>query len=133
MRFPFLAAFIFVISYSFAAVGQETQKPRVKIICPRIHPKLVMQVRPKYPKEAKQSGIEGKVSLRCIIGTDGSVREIEVISGEEPFAQAAKAAVAQWKYEPIKLNGVAVQADTTVDVIFELPKRPASKHPKALF
>jgi len=107
----------------FGMAGQKKQQPQVKIICPMLRPKLVLKVRPKYPKEAKQSGIEGKVSLRCIIEPDGSVGEIEVREGKEPFVQAAKIAVALWKYEPIVLNGVAVQGDTTVDVIFEIPKQ----------
>ena len=84
-------------------------------------------MRPKYPKEAKQAGIEGRVSLHCIIGSDGSVLEMEVIRGEEPFVQAAKTAVAKWKYQPVMLNGVAVESETTVDVIFEIPKQKSSR------
>jgi len=87
-----------------------------------LRPKLVMQIRPKYPREAKKAGIEGKVSLRCIVETNGSVGEIKVIEGSEPFVQAAKTAVAQWKYEPIVLNGVAVQAETMINVIFQILK-----------
>lgn len=95
----------------------------MKIVCPAL-PKLrvVFQVRPKYPKEAKDTGIEGKVVLHCIVKEDGSVGEIYVIEGKEPFIQAAKAAVAQWKYKPVTLNAVAVQSDTVVTVIFEILK-----------
>jgi len=53
---------------------------------------------------------------------------MEVIRGKEPFVQAAKTAVAQWKYQPVALNGVAVESDTTVDVIFEIPKQKSKKH-----
>ena len=60
--------------------------------------------------------------MQCIVKEDGSVGEIFVIEGKEPFIQAAKTAVAQWKYKPVMLNGIAVQADTTVTVIFEIPK-----------
>jgi TonB family protein len=82
----------------------------------------VFQVRPKYPKEAKDAGIEGKVVLQCIVKEDGSVGEIFVIEGKEPFMQAAKTAVAHWKYKPVMLNGVAVQSDTIVTVVFEILK-----------
>ena len=94
--------------------------PRRKLV-------LVFQVRPKYPQEAKRAGIEGRVSLHCIVGSDGSVREIEVIRGEQPFVQAAKTAVAQWKYLPLVLNGMAVESDTTVNVIFEIAKQKSKR------
>jgi TonB-like protein len=84
------------------------------------------QTRDANPTEVSQGGYggrnRGKVSLRCIVEIDGSGGEIKVIEGSEPFVQAAKTAVAQWKYEPIVLNGVAAQADTTIDVIFQILK-----------
>lgn len=107
-------------------LGMSCQKKpdhNVRIICPPVHTRVVKLVRPVYPKEARESGIEGKVSLRCIIGTDGSVEKVEVIKGEEPLMQAAKTAVAQWKYKPLVLHGVAVEMDTTVDVLFQLEKK----------
>jgi len=67
------------------------------------------------------------VSLHCIVGADGSVLMMEVIRGKEPFVQAAKTAVAQWKYQPVVLDGVAVESDTTVDVIFEIPKQKSNR------
>ena len=67
------------------------------------------------------------MSLLCIVGADGSVLMMEVIRGKEPFVQAAKTAVAQWKYQPVVLNGVAVESDTTVDVIFEIRKQKSSR------
>jgi TonB family protein len=119
-----LAALIIALGSTFGTPAQKKADPQARIICyPSPHPRLALQVRPKYPKEAKQSGIEGKVSLHCIIGADGSVLQIEVLRGEEPFVQAAKAAVAQWKYRPVVLNGVAVESETTVNVIFEIPKQ----------
>lgn len=95
--------------------------PQPKLICPTLRTKVGKMVPPVYPKEAKESSIEGKVSLRYIIGKDGSVQSIEVLRGSEPFVQAVKTAVAQWKYAPVTLNGIAVEVDTTVDVIFECP------------
>jgi len=92
-----------------------------------VRSKLVLQVRPKYPKEAQVSGLQGKVSLRCIIETDGSVGAMDVIEGQEPFVQASKKAVAQWKYRPVVLNGVAVRAETAITVIFKLPREKSKK------
>jgi len=89
--------------------------------------KVMKQVKPEYPKEPKASGIEGKVSLHCLVRSDGTVDKVEIISGEEPFLEAAKVAVRKWKYQPLVLNGVAVEFDTTVQVIFQLPKKLKSK------
>jgi len=123
----FITALIVVLLSPFGIAGQGKKSPQVRIVCPMLRPKLALQVRPKYPKEAKDSGVEGRVSLWCIIEPDGTVGEIEVREGKEPFVQAAKTAVMQWKYEPRVLNGVAVQVDTTMDVIFEIPKQKSKK------
>ena len=74
--------------------------------------KLVTQIRPKYPKEARN---RGEVFLRLIIEADGPVGEIELIARKEPLLQAAKTA---WKYEPIGVRPSAIQSDTTVDITF---------------
>jgi periplasmic protein TonB len=79
-------------------------------------------VRLTYPELAKQANIEGKVSLRCIIGVDGSVEEIEVEAGHELLVPAATEAVSQWMYKPLVLGGKAVETQTRVDIIFQLPK-----------
>ena len=68
--------------------------------------------------------------LYCLIGLDGSVERIEVITGHELLAQAAKEAVLQWKYEPPKLDGKPVQTDFDVEIIFELPKEKKNSDSK---
>jgi protein TonB len=87
-------------------------------------------VRPTYPEPAKKARIQGKVLLHCLIGLDGSVEGMEVVTGHELLAQAAKEAVLQWKYEPPKLNGKPVQTDLDVEIIFELPKEEKKAAPK---
>ena len=109
------------------AFGQKKVDGQVRISCPPVRTKLIKLVRPKYPEEAKQTGVQGTVSLRCIIGIDGSVEKIEVISGHQALVPAATKAVSQWMYKPLVLNGKPVQMDTTVDVIFRLPKAQQSK------
>jgi TonB family protein len=80
-------------------------------------------VRPIYPEEAKQRHIQGTVLLNCLIGLDGSVEKIEVQKGHELLVPAAIKAVSQWKYKPLLLNGKAVRTDTTVEIIFQLPRK----------
>ena len=81
---------------------------------------LVHRVEPIYPVPARLAHISGDVRLHAIIGTDGSVRAIELISGKAILAQAAIAAVREWHYRPTLLNGQAVEVDTEITVTFDL-------------
>lgn len=113
---PALAGFAVV---ALLASGQTT-----KISCQLLSStKLVKKVQPVYPEAARQGKIEGKVSLRLIVGRDGSVKTIEVRSGHPLLVAAATKAVSEW-YEPVLLNGTAVEIDTTVDIFFQLQKQP---------
>jgi len=113
-----------------ATFAQKQPEPAVRIVCHLTeHPKLIKMVRPTYPEPAKQARIEGTVLLMCIIGVNGSVEKIEVIKGHELLAKAAIDAVSQWKYEPVRLNEKPVQADTSVRIIFQLPKEKKKAEP----
>jgi TonB family protein len=83
-------------------------------------PKLVKEVNPVYPEGAKANGVQGTVKLHIIQAKDGSVRQIELVSGDPQLVQAAIDAVKQWRYQPSLLNGQAVEVDTEVDVVFSL-------------
>jgi len=64
--------------------------------------------------------VEGVVRLHAIIGKDGSVHDIEMVSGDQLLVDAAIKAVRQWRYAPTTFNGQPVEVDTTIDVIFQL-------------
>ncbi|HKV05341.1 MAG TPA: TonB family protein [Candidatus Acidoferrales bacterium] len=81
---------------------------------------LIHRVEPDYPKIAKAMRLSGTVLLRARIGTDGEVRELEVVSGNLILAQAALAAVRQWRYQPTRLNGEPVEVETQITVKFVL-------------
>ncbi|PYT99355.1 MAG: energy transducer TonB [Acidobacteria bacterium] len=82
--------------------------------------KLVNRITPIYPPLARQTRISGTVRLHAIISKDGSIQQLEVISGHPLLQQAALDAVRQWRYQPTLLNGEPVEVDTTIDVIFSL-------------
>jgi len=75
---------------------------------------------PLYPIDAKKAGVSGMVVLGAVIGTDGSVKELHVVSGPELLQQAAMDAVRSWHYRPYLLNGQPVEIRTTINVIFTL-------------
>jgi protein TonB len=82
--------------------------------------KLQSQPRPVYPALAKQARISGVVHLNALIGKDGSVKNLQVISGHPLLIQAALDAVKQWTYAPTLLNGQPVEVVTTIEVNFTL-------------
>ena len=81
---------------------------------------LMHRVEPAYPRVALDMHVSGIVRLRAIIATDGSVQHLEVLSGNEIFARAARQAVEQWRYRPTLLNGVPVEVETYITVTFVL-------------
>jgi len=82
--------------------------------------KLISQARPIYPPLAKQARIQGTVRLQAIIGKDGTIAQLELLSGHPLLSQAAMDAVRQWRYQPTLLNGEPVEVVTTIDVVFTL-------------
>ena len=84
--------------------------------------KLLNHVKPVYPHEAWIAGIEGIVKLHVVVATDGSVKDVQVVSGHPLLVQPALDAVRDWKYKPTTLNGVPVEIDTEIDVDFSLTK-----------
>jgi TonB family protein len=82
--------------------------------------KLVQHPFPVYPPLAKQARISGVVRLNAIIGKDGAVQDLTVVSGHPVLVPAAMEAVKQWVYEPTLLNGRAVEVATQIEVNFTL-------------
>jgi protein TonB len=75
---------------------------------------------PEYPGDARAAGLEGDVFLKIVINADGTVGDIEVKKGEEPFVSAAIAAVKTWKYSPAQVDGQPVTAYRVIKVPFRL-------------
>ncbi len=83
--------------------------------------KLIRQPKPAYPLIAKSGHIEGTVVLQAIIGKDGTVRDLKVLSAANPLlVQAAKDAVSQWVYQPTLLDNEPVEVITEISVTFSL-------------
>jgi TonB family protein len=79
---------------------------------------IIRQDRPHYPEKARKAHIEGNVILHMIIGTDGGVTTLELVSGDPILAKAAIDAVKKWRYTPTMLNGKPVEVDSTVTITF---------------
>jgi protein TonB len=82
--------------------------------------KIIREVQPVYPQIAKIAHVSGSVVLHAIIGEDGTIQQLQYISGPALLKEAALDAVRQWRYVPYRLNGQPVKVDTTITVIFNL-------------
>jgi TonB family protein len=93
---------------------------RVRIAGDVAKPKLVNYVPPAYPPLARQNHVQGTVKLHVILSKEGTVRSVELVSGDPLLVEAATDAVKQWRYRPTLLNGMPIEVDTVVDVVFQL-------------
>jgi TonB family protein len=87
--------------------------------------RLLERVEPEYPAEAREQRISGLVRLHVILGKDGTVKQIELVSGHPLLSRAAIDAVRQWRYRVTILNGEPLEIDTTIDIIFSHNNSPA--------
>lgn len=85
-------------------------------------PLKVRDVKPVYPAAMREAGLTGVVPIEAIIGRDGTVSSVRVISAQvhPDFAIAAVDAVRQWRFTPTLLNGEPVEVVMTVSVRFDL-------------
>ncbi|PYU25787.1 MAG: hypothetical protein DMG30_04295 [Acidobacteria bacterium] len=77
-------------------------------------------MQPLYPPLAIQARIQGNVVLHAIIGREGAVSELQVLSGHPLLVNSALDAVRQWRYSATLLKGQAVEVETTITVSFVL-------------
>jgi len=108
---------MFITLYS-AGPGESPKRIRVGGNAEQAN--LVQKVQPIYPPDAKANRIQGLVRFSVVIGKDGRVQNLTLVSGDPVLAQAAKDAVQQWVYKPTLLNGDPVEVMTQVDVNFTL-------------
>jgi TonB family protein len=81
---------------------------------------IVHRVDPKFPRPAVTGRAQGMVVLHVIIGKDGKIKDLAIVSGQSTIAHAAFDAVRQWRFRPYELGKEPVQVDTTIEVQFSL-------------
>jgi TonB family protein len=79
---------------------------------------LIQKTPPEYPEAARNAGIAGDVRFSILIGRDGVIQNVRLVSGHPLLVEAARQAVETWRYKPALLNGSPVEVETTVTVTF---------------
>lgn len=105
--------------------------PAVKPVDPPAPPKLVFAdldprfagaFQPDYPAREQRGGIEGVAKVRVLIGTDGRVKAVELVSTDSPgfFDETRRRALAKWRFKPATRGGVPEESWKVMTVRFEI-------------
>jgi protein TonB len=103
-------------------IKRNAEKRPLKVSEPVVEAQLISRIEPRYPPLALQMRQSGTVVLHAIIGRDGHINALQVVSGSPFFVQAALDAVRQWRYRPTLLDGEPVEVETTITVVFQLQR-----------
>jgi TonB family protein len=102
------------------STGKTFNPPPVHVAKTVLDPKLISSTRLVYPPAARQSHIEGIVTVTASIDERGKVVGAKAVSGSMVLRQAAVDSVNQWKYSPGSIDGKPVPSQVTVNVEFRL-------------
>ncbi|MGB8013738.1 MAG: energy transducer TonB [Terriglobales bacterium] len=97
-----------------ASAGDRVQ------LSPQTAQSVTVSVPPDYPLLARQMKVQGAVSLQALISRDGSIQELQILSGPGILAAAAREAVKQWHFKPYLQNGQPVETQARITVNFTI-------------
>ena len=83
---------------------------------------IISRKLPDYPAMARSMRVQGTVVFQAVIGTAGTIQQLQLVSGHPLLVQAAMDAVRQWRYRPTLLNGDPTEVDTVISVTFTLSR-----------
>lgn len=109
-----------IVSSTPTAIPKVATPQRVRVSQGVSTGLLIKKVTPNYPQLAKQARIQGQVVLQAEISKEGTIQNLQLVSGHPMLAPAAIEAVKQWRYKPYLLNGEPVAVETQVVVNFSL-------------
>lgn len=89
---------------------------------PSVDPRYARDFQPPYPAEERRLGNAGLVQVRVLIGTDGRVKAIELVSSPGPafFEVTRRQALGRWRFRPATRDGVPIERWRVMRVNFVL-------------
>jgi protein TonB len=81
---------------------------------------VLRPVEPNYPLLAKQMKVHGAVVLDALIGREGNIQDLHILSGPPILSSAAREAVKQWRFRPYLQAGQAVETEARITVNFTI-------------
>jgi protein TonB len=89
-------------------------------LSPQTAQSVSVSVPPDYPLLARQMKVQGSVKLQALISRDGTIQELQILSGPSILATAAREAVKQWHFKPYIQNGQPVETQARITVNFTI-------------
>ncbi len=90
----------------------------------RLSPASVSELRQSidatYPLLGQHMSVQGSVVLQAVVGTDGTIEDLRVLSGPAILTAAAQQAVRQWRFKPYLQNGQPVETKARITVTFSI-------------
>ena len=105
---------------SVPVTGATTNSGDRVQLSPQTTQSVTVSVPPDYPLLARQMKVQGVVSLQALISREGTIQELQILSGPAILAAAAREAVKQWHFKPYLLNGAAVETQARITVNFTI-------------
>ncbi len=104
-----------------ASSGNEVTSASERVsLSPNANAVVTHSVRPDYPLLAKQMKVQGSVLLQALIGRDGNIQDLHVLSGPAILSEAARQAVKQWRFKPYMQAGEPVETEARITVNFTI-------------
>ena len=101
------------------AGGVVSAADRVQL-SPQTAQSVSVSVPPDYPMLARQMKVQGAVNLQALIARDGTIQELQILSGPGILAAAAREAVRQWRFKPYLQNGEPIETQPRITVNFTI-------------
>ncbi len=101
------------------ASGVVSAADRVQL-SPQTAQSVRVSVPPDYPLLARQMKVQGAVNLQALISREGTIQELQILSGPSILAAAAREAVRQWRFKPYLQNGQPVETQARITVNFTI-------------
>jgi TonB family protein len=89
-------------------------------VSPAHEPEIRQSLDATYPLLGQRARVQGSVVLRAVVGADGAIENLRVLSGPAILSTAAQQAVRQWRFKPVLQNGQAVETEATITVNFSI-------------
>ncbi len=99
--------------------NHSTMQPQAHVPADVMQKLVTHRVDPDYPASARPDKLKGVIVLDVVVGRDGSVLSVNALNGPDVLAKSAMDALRWWRFEPYRVDGQAVVAETTVAVEFK--------------
>jgi protein TonB len=106
-----------------AEIVREISKPPIQVFKAALRdPRFARDFQPDYPLGKLRLEIEGSVTVRVLVGTDGRVRQVQIVkASDSDFAKATeRQALRAWRFKPATRDGIPVEDWQTLTVRFDI-------------